>query len=103
MENLNDNNRKNEELPGQEPDLSQNVESEQESAYVESTTNVIHEEAPGRQPVPVEDNYSQHEHNPGPSPEAVNEDNDKGAGPVMKWLIPIIVVILLIYWFLIRK
>lgn len=92
MENLNDNNnRRNEELPGQEPGLSEDI------------TNISHEEAPGQPPVPVEDNYPQHEQNPGPSPEAVNEDNDKGAGPVMKWLIPIIVVILLIYWFLIRK
>lgn len=91
MENLNDNNnQKNEEIPGQEPGL-------------ENIANVSHEEPPGQPPVPVEDNYSQHEQNPGPSPEAVNEDNDKGAGPVMKWLIPIIVVILLIYWFLIRK
>lgn len=52
---------------------------------------------------PVETDYPKHERDPGPSPEAVEEDNDKGAGPVMKWIIPILVVILLIYWFVIRK
>ena len=52
---------------------------------------------------PVETDYPTHENNPGPSPEAVNEDNAKGAGPVMKWLIPILVIVLLIYWFIFRK
>lgn len=116
MENPNDNNkRRNEYVPGQEPDFDENellrqqpstsLEEpvEQQSAYVENTTNVIHKEAPDQATLPVEDNYSKHEQHPGPSPEAVNEDNDKGAGQVMKWLIPILVLILLIYWFVVRK
>lgn len=52
---------------------------------------------------PIETDYAKHEQNPGPSPQAVEEDNDKGAGPVMKWIIPIIVFILLIFWFIFWK
>jgi len=62
-----------------------------------------HAENPEETPKPVETDYPKHEQDPGPSPQAVNEENDKGAGPVMKWIIPILVVLLLIYWFLIRK
>jgi len=52
---------------------------------------------------PVEHNYAKHENDPGPSPQAVNEENDKGAGPAMKWIIPILVIALLIvYWIFFR-
>ena len=52
---------------------------------------------------PVEHDYAKHENDPGPSPQAVNEENDKGAGPTMKWIIPIIIVALLIvYWIFFR-
>jgi len=52
---------------------------------------------------PVEHDYAKHENDPGPSPQAVNEENDKGAGPAMKWIIPILVIALLIvYWIFFR-
>lgn len=60
-------------------------------------------ENPEKRSKEIETDYSKHEADPGPSPEAVNEDNKKGAGPVIKWAIPIIVVILLIYWLFLRK
>lgn len=62
-----------------------------------------HVENPQDTPKPIETDYAKHEQDPGPSPQAVNEDNDKGAGQTMKWIIPIIVVIMLILWFLLRK
>jgi hypothetical protein len=52
---------------------------------------------------PIEQDYAKHADNPGPSPEAVKERNDKGAGPVLKWIVPVLVVILMIYWFVFRK
>jgi hypothetical protein len=56
------------------------------------------------QPIkPIETDYSKHSDNPGPSPEAVHERNDKGAGPILKWIIPVLVVLLMIYWFVFRK
>jgi hypothetical protein len=62
-----------------------------------------HSEDPTKGHKPVEHNYAAHENDPGPSPEAVKEDNDKGAGPVMKWAIPIAIILLfIIYWFLFR-
>lgn len=62
-----------------------------------------HIEDPNKQPKPIEHDYAHHENDPGPSPQAVEEKNENGAGPVMKWIIPILVVILLIYWFAFRK
>jgi len=50
-------------------------------------------------PIPVEHNYGAHKENPGPAP-TVNEPDNKGAGQAMKWIIPIVVVILLIVYFL---
>ncbi|MES2652146.1 MAG: hypothetical protein V4663_10415 [Bacteroidota bacterium] len=47
--------------------------------------------------VPVETNYSAHKDNPGPAP-TVNEPDNKGAGVAMKWIIPIVVIILLIIY-----
>ncbi|WP_316834804.1 hypothetical protein [Pedobacter nutrimenti] len=51
---------------------------------------------------PVETNYSKHQEDPGPSPQAVNEYDKNGAGPILKWLIPILVIALLIYWLIFR-
>lgn len=62
-----------------------------------------HAENPQDAPKPIETDYSKHEDNPGPSPQAVNEDNDNGAGPIMKWIIPIIVGIMLILWFVLWR
>ncbi len=66
---------------------------------IEST----HTEDPNKPHKPIEHDYAKHENDPGPSPQAVKESNENGAGPVMKWIIPIIVLILLVYWFVIRK
>jgi hypothetical protein len=54
-------------------------------------------------PKPIEHDYDKHKGDPGPSKEAVFEKNDKGAGPTLKWIIPIILVILFILWFVYRK
>ena len=61
------------------------------------------EENPENKPREIETDYSKHEEDPGPSPQAVNEFDDKGAGPVIKWGVPIIIVLLLIYWLFLRK
>ena len=53
---------------------------------------------PNQKPVPVETDYEAHKDNPGPAP-TVNEPDNKGAGVAMKWIIPIIVVILLVVYF----
>ena len=65
-----------------------------------STPN--HIEDPNKPSPQIEHNYEAHKENPGPAP-TVNEPDNKGAGQAMKWIIPILVVILLIYWFAFRK
>jgi hypothetical protein len=62
-----------------------------------------HVENPQDAPKPIETDYAKHEQDPGPSPQAVNEEDNKGAGQMMKWIIPIIVIILFVLWFLLRK
>jgi hypothetical protein len=58
-----------------------------------------HHDEHHKSPKPIEHNYSAHESDPGPAPQAINEDDNKGAGLAMKWVIPIVIVILLIiYW-----
>lgn len=47
----------------------------------------------------VETNYEAHKDNPAPAP-TVNEPDTEGAGQAMKWIIPIVVIILLAIWFL---
>lgn len=47
----------------------------------------------------VETNYDAHKENPKPAP-TVNEPDNAGAGQAMKWIIPIVVVVLLIVWFI---
>ncbi|WP_442587951.1 hypothetical protein ACSBL2_18060 [Pedobacter sp. AW31-3R] len=61
------------------------------------------QESPGEHKKPIEHDYAKHEKDPGPSPQAVEEDNKDGAGPTMKWILPIIVIILLIFWFIFWK
>lgn len=46
----------------------------------------------------VETDYDAHKTNPAPAP-TVNEPDNGGAGQAMKWVIPIVVVVLLIVWF----
>jgi hypothetical protein len=58
-----------------------------------------HIENPNKKHPPVETNYEAHKENPGPAP-TVNEPDNKGAGQAMKWIIPIVVVILLLIYFL---
>ncbi|WP_432711648.1 hypothetical protein [Pedobacter sp.] len=58
-----------------------------------------HKEDPHKGAKPIEHDYSAHENDPGPSPEAVNEDDKDGAGKAMKWIIPIVIILLfIIYW-----
>lgn len=60
--------------------------------------NSEHKEDSNKPVPPIETDYAQHENNPGPAP-TVNEADDKGAGQAMKWIIPIIIIILLIVYF----
>ena len=60
--------------------------------------NPNHIEDPNKPAPPVERDYEAHKENPGPSP-TVNEPDNKGAGQAMKWIIPIIVIILLVVYF----
>jgi len=67
------------------------------------TTDPKHTEHPEGNPKPIEHDYAKHEQDPGPSPQAVKEENDKGAGPTMKWIIPILIIILaILYWIFFR-
>lgn len=61
--------------------------------------NPNHIEDPNQAPPPIEKDYEAHADNPGPAP-TVNEPDNKGAGQAMKWIIPIVVIILLIVYFL---
>lgn len=64
--------------------------------------NSQHSEDPNKPSKPIETDYSKHEEDPGPSPQAVNEYDKNGAGSVLKWIIPVLVVVLLIYWLFFR-
>jgi hypothetical protein len=58
-----------------------------------------HQEGAHKKPHPIEHNYAAHENDPGPAPEAINEEDKDGAGKAMKWIIPIVILILfIIYW-----
>jgi hypothetical protein len=48
--------------------------------------------------IPIEHDYAKHQADPGPPREAVEEKDINGAAVVMRWLIPLLVVALLIYW-----
>ncbi|MEE1944405.1 hypothetical protein VRU48_04750 [Pedobacter sp. KR3-3] len=58
-----------------------------------------HTEDPNKTAPPIETNYGAHKENPGPAP-TVNEPDNEGAGQAMKWIIPIVVLILLVIWFI---
>lgn len=60
--------------------------------------NPNHIEDPNKQVPPIETDYEAHKENPGPAP-TVNEADNKGAGQAMKWIIPIVIIILLIVYF----
>jgi hypothetical protein len=51
---------------------------------------------------PVEHDYEAHKESPAPAKEAVLEENDKGGGPVLKWILPAIVVVLIILWMVVK-
>jgi len=56
-----------------------------------------------KSPTGVEHDYEAHkENNPAPSKEAVFEKDEEGAGQTMKWIIPILIVLLFITYFIIR-
>lgn len=57
-----------------------------------------HTEDSNKSAPPVETNYKAHQENPGPAP-TVNEPDNKGAGQAMKWIIPIVIILLLIVYF----
>lgn len=50
----------------------------------------------------VENDYDAHQSNPAPAP-TVNEPDNKGAGQALKWIIPIVIVVLLILWFVLFR
>jgi len=52
---------------------------------------------------PIEKDYDKHKEDPGPAKPAITEKDENGAGQAMKWIIPILVIALLIWWFIIRK
>lgn len=62
--------------------------------------NSQHTEDPHRTPKPIEHDYEAHHSDPGPAPEAVQEENNEGAGPTMKWIIPVIIIVLLLIYFI---
>lgn len=66
------------------------------------TNNKGHIEDPAKPHKDIETNYAKHQEDPGPSPQAVKEYDKNGAGPVLKWIIPILVLVLLIYWLFFR-
>jgi len=57
----------------------------------------------GEAPKPIERDYESHKEDPGPGEPAVTEKDENGAGQALKWIIPILVIGLLIWWLLIRK
>jgi len=66
---------------------------------LQTMENIEPHEEHGKSPKPIEHNYEAHANDPGPSPEAINERDEEGAGKAMKWIIPIIIfILLLIYW-----
>lgn len=51
----------------------------------------------------IETNYEENKANPGPPIEAIEEENKNGAGKMLKFVIPILVIILFIAWLLIKE
>jgi hypothetical protein len=52
---------------------------------------------------PIEHDYDKHKADPGPPREAVEEKDINGAAVVLRWLIPVLVIALLIYWLFFHK
>jgi hypothetical protein len=50
----------------------------------------------------IETDYPEHEKNPGPSEEAVVEKDEDGAGKVLRWIIPLLVIVLVVFWLIMR-
>lgn len=65
------------------------------------TGNQKHTEEPHTHK-PIEHDYARHQADPGPSPQAVKEKDINGAAVVLRWIIPVLVIILLIYWLVTR-
>lgn len=57
-----------------------------------------HAEDPNQPHKPIEHDYSKHQADPGPSREAIEEKDINGASVVLRWLIPILVIALVVYW-----
>lgn len=57
-----------------------------------------HTEDPNKGHKPIEHDYAKHQADPGPSPQAIKEKDINGASVVLRWLIPLLVIALLIYW-----
>jgi len=53
--------------------------------------------------LPIETDYEEHKDHPGPPIEAVEEKNENGAGKILQWIVPVLVIILLLIWLVIRK
>lgn len=74
------------------------MENSEENKSIENQ-NIQHTEAANKPTHPIETDYEAHNTDPGPAP-TVNEPDNNGAGPAMKWIIPIIVIVLAIVWFI---
>jgi len=46
----------------------------------------------------VEEDYSAHEENPGPAPEALEKKGDERSGKFLFWILMLIVLVLVIAW-----
>jgi hypothetical protein len=51
----------------------------------------------------VETDYEKHQQNPGPSKEAVVEDDKDGASKVLKWILPALVIVLILVWLFVKE
>lgn len=67
---------------------------------MENSDPKFKENTQGGQSKPVEHDYSNNDQDPGPSPQAVHEKNNKGAGPILKWIIPALLVIMAVLYYL---
>lgn len=62
-----------------------------------------HTEDPNKPHKSIEHDYSKHQDDPGPSRESIEEKDINGAAVVLRWLIPILVIALVVYWFVYMK
>ncbi len=56
-----------------------------------------------KSPEGVEEDYPHHQENPAAPVEAIVEKNEEGGGQAMKWIIPILLVILFVVYFIFRN